>query len=277
MLREFSSSWSKPIKRATVYASALGNYELYLNGRQVGDAYFTPGWTDYNTRVYYNTFDVTDHVNKGFNALGGILADGWYSGHIGWGHIRDHYGKNPASRPSFRSSTPTAAQRRLPPTKPGRPRRVSGGDMYFTPGWTDYAKRVYYNTYDVTDRINKGANTLGGILADGWYSGYIGWMHIRDHYGNNPRFAAQLHLEYADGTSQTDRHRRDLESRDRPHPRRRLPDGRDLRRPQGDPRLEHARLRRRRVASRRRRRDRRQPRSSRIPASSCASSRRSSR
>jgi alpha-L-rhamnosidase len=85
----------KPIKRATVYASALGNYELYLNGRQVGDAYFTPGWTDYNRRVYYNTFDVTDHVKRGFNAIGGILADGWYSGHIGWGHIRDHYGKNP--------------------------------------------------------------------------------------------------------------------------------------------------------------------------------------
>ncbi|MCL5280661.1 MAG: family 78 glycoside hydrolase catalytic domain, partial [Planctomycetes bacterium] len=85
----------KPIKRATVYASALGNYELYLNGRQVGAAYFTPGWTDYNTRVYYNTFDVTDHVKRGFNAIGGILADGWYSGHIGWGHIRDHYGKNP--------------------------------------------------------------------------------------------------------------------------------------------------------------------------------------
>ncbi len=84
----------RPVKRATVYASALGNYELYLNGRQVGDAYFAPGWTDYNVRVYYNTFDVTNQVKKGFNALGGILADGWYSGHIGWGRLRDHYGKN---------------------------------------------------------------------------------------------------------------------------------------------------------------------------------------
>jgi alpha-L-rhamnosidase len=84
-----------PVLRATVYASALGNYELYLNGRQVGDAYFTPGWTDYNTRVYYNTFDVTDYLKKGTNAIGGILADGWYSGHIGWMHIRDHYGPNP--------------------------------------------------------------------------------------------------------------------------------------------------------------------------------------
>ncbi len=98
----------KPIKRATAYASALGNYELYLNGRRVGDgtpnakdrvwepgAYFTPGWTDYNIRLYYNTFDVTDSLKKGFNAIGGILADGWYSGHVGWMHVRDHYGENP--------------------------------------------------------------------------------------------------------------------------------------------------------------------------------------
>ncbi len=85
----------KPIKRATIYASALGNYELHINGRQAGDAYFTPGWTDYNVRVYYNTFDVTGLVRRGFNVVGGILADGWYSGHIGWMHIRDHYGKDP--------------------------------------------------------------------------------------------------------------------------------------------------------------------------------------
>lgn len=84
----------KPVKRAVAYASALGNYELHLNGRAMGDAHFAPGWTDYNTRVYYNTFDVTDQLKKGFNTLGGILADGWYSGHIGWGRLRDHYGKN---------------------------------------------------------------------------------------------------------------------------------------------------------------------------------------
>lgn len=88
---------TKQIKRAVVYASALGNYELHINGRPVGDAYFTPGWTDYNIRVYYNTFDVTEHIRKGNNVIGAMLADGWYSGHIGWKHIRDHYGKNPRS------------------------------------------------------------------------------------------------------------------------------------------------------------------------------------
>ncbi|MBN1360232.1 MAG: family 78 glycoside hydrolase catalytic domain [Sedimentisphaerales bacterium] len=85
----------KPIKRATLLASALGNYELHLNGKQVGDAYFAPGWTDYRIRVYYNTYDVTQQLRKGSNVLGAILADGWYSGHIGWGRKRDHYGRDP--------------------------------------------------------------------------------------------------------------------------------------------------------------------------------------
>jgi alpha-L-rhamnosidase len=85
---------TKPVRRAVVYSSALGNYELYFNGKQVEDACFMPGWTDYNVRVYYNTFDVTNLLHEGTNAVGAILGDGWYSGHIGWGHIRDHYGKN---------------------------------------------------------------------------------------------------------------------------------------------------------------------------------------
>ena len=66
----------KPVKRATLYASALGNYEMHINGQRVGNDYFTPGWTDYNKRVYYNTYDVTDMINAGANAIGGILAEG---------------------------------------------------------------------------------------------------------------------------------------------------------------------------------------------------------
>jgi alpha-L-rhamnosidase len=85
----------RAIRRAVVYASALGNYELHVNGQRVENAYFTPGWTDYKIRVYYNTFDVTGLVKRGDNVIGAMLADGWYSGHIGWGHKRDHYGANP--------------------------------------------------------------------------------------------------------------------------------------------------------------------------------------
>ena len=82
----------RPIARATLYATALGIYEIHINGRRASEDYFTPGWTDYNKRVYYNTYDVTPLVRRGENAIGAVLADGWYAGHIGWGHKRDHYG-----------------------------------------------------------------------------------------------------------------------------------------------------------------------------------------
>jgi len=86
---------AKPVKQAMLYASSLGNYEIHINGQRVGNDYFTPGWTDYNKRVYYNTYDVTAMVKKGANAIGGILAEGWYSGSIGYKLGRDFYGKNP--------------------------------------------------------------------------------------------------------------------------------------------------------------------------------------
>jgi len=85
----------KPIRRAMVYASALGLYELHINGKRVGSDYFTPGWTDYNKRVYYQSYDVTDLVRRGANAIGTILADGWYAGYVGFGKKREHYGDKP--------------------------------------------------------------------------------------------------------------------------------------------------------------------------------------
>lgn len=97
---------NKQIRRATVYATALGIYELHLNGQRVSDARFTPGWTDYDKRAYYNTFDVTEQIRSGENALGIWVADGWYSGYLGFGLAsamgpeksgRFFYGKTPAT------------------------------------------------------------------------------------------------------------------------------------------------------------------------------------
>ena len=80
--------------RATLYASALGLYEIELNGKKVGDAFFTPGWTDYEQRVYYQAYDVTAAVHAGANQLQALLADGWHSGYVGYGLKRDHYGEH---------------------------------------------------------------------------------------------------------------------------------------------------------------------------------------
>ena len=71
---------------------------------------------------------------------------------------------------------------------------------FFTPGWTDYKKRVHYHTYDVTDRVKKGDNVLGAILGDGWYAGYFSYQGKREIYGKNPRLRVQLDLVYDDGS-----------------------------------------------------------------------------
>jgi len=72
-----------PISRAFLYATALGVYELRLNGQRVGGGRFAPGWTDYHTRVQYQTYDVTHLLAEGSNAVGSILGTGWYAGHVG--------------------------------------------------------------------------------------------------------------------------------------------------------------------------------------------------
>jgi alpha-L-rhamnosidase len=71
-----------PVKRAVVYATAQGVFELNLNGQRVGDEYFMPGWTDYRKRIYYRAYNVTDMLETGANALGAILGDGWFRGNI---------------------------------------------------------------------------------------------------------------------------------------------------------------------------------------------------
>jgi len=85
----------KPVRRAVVSVAALGLYQLYLNGRRVGEDVFTPGWPYYPKRIYYNTYEVTEQVLQGANAIGAILADGWYSGFIGWDRRRCWYGHKP--------------------------------------------------------------------------------------------------------------------------------------------------------------------------------------
>ncbi len=81
--------------RAVLHISALGIFEPYINGKRIGDDYLAPGWTDYKKHVYYYSYDITGNVKKGDNAIGCMLADGWYAGYFGWNKQRAHYGNNP--------------------------------------------------------------------------------------------------------------------------------------------------------------------------------------
>jgi alpha-L-rhamnosidase len=82
---------------ARLYVTALGAYEIEVNGRRAGDHVLAPGWTSYHHRLRYQTFDVTDLVRSGANAVGGWLADGWYRGRLGFrGGRRAIYGDRTA-------------------------------------------------------------------------------------------------------------------------------------------------------------------------------------
>ncbi len=81
------------IRSARAYVTSHGLYELHVNGKRVGDQFFTPGWTSYNKRLQYQTYDVTSLLQKGDNVAGVILGDGWYRGNIGFsGNRRNFYG-----------------------------------------------------------------------------------------------------------------------------------------------------------------------------------------
>ncbi len=81
-----------PVKSARVYATGLGLYELHLNGQRMGEGVLAPGWTSYDTRLQYQTYDVTAQLNSGENAIGALLGDGWYRGFIGFSGNRNTYG-----------------------------------------------------------------------------------------------------------------------------------------------------------------------------------------
>jgi len=99
----------KHVKHANLHVASLGFADVHLNGDRVTSR-FVSEWTDYNTRVYSASYDITGgdavilepefklvsaNFNIGPNALAITLADGWYSGYLGYGHGREHYGKHP--------------------------------------------------------------------------------------------------------------------------------------------------------------------------------------
>jgi len=72
--KEFQST--PAVKRATVYIAGLGMYELYINGRKIGDQVLAPNPTDYRKSFFYNTHDVTAAIRKGNNAIATVLGNG---------------------------------------------------------------------------------------------------------------------------------------------------------------------------------------------------------
>ncbi|MCP2032624.1 alpha-L-rhamnosidase [Okibacterium sp. HSC-33S16] len=83
--------------RARLRATFWGVGELRLNGLRATDEHLTPGWTAYKDRVVFGTWDVTELLHVGENALGALLGDGWYRGRLGWEDGTEQYGAETAA------------------------------------------------------------------------------------------------------------------------------------------------------------------------------------
>ena len=84
------------LKRALAFATAHGVYRLYINGERPDAREFAPEATSYETFLQYQTYDVTDLVTPGENAVGAILADGWWTGRVGMLGLAGQYGDKTA-------------------------------------------------------------------------------------------------------------------------------------------------------------------------------------
>ncbi len=67
------------VESAIINISGLGHYELYINNNKIGDRFLSPGWTNYQKRILYNTFDITKQIKEGGNAIGVFVGNGFYN------------------------------------------------------------------------------------------------------------------------------------------------------------------------------------------------------
>jgi len=83
------------IASARLYVTALGAYQIHINGHQVGDQILSPGWMDFREHVAYQAYDVTQYLKTGSNAIGAYLAPGWYTTPLMWFRQGYNYGTTP--------------------------------------------------------------------------------------------------------------------------------------------------------------------------------------
>jgi len=146
--REFSID--KHVERARLYATAMGLYEMSLNGKRVGDEYFTPGWTSYDFRYQYQTYDVTNSLKSGPNCLAVMLGDGWFRGSTMATPHRNSYGKKLAFLAQLVLVYKDGTQQVSAATTNGNPR--SG--------------RFWSQTFITERPTTRGSNSLAGMKRD---------------------------------------------------------------------------------------------------------------
>jgi alpha-L-rhamnosidase len=144
------------VERARAYVTSHGLNEMQLNGQRVGDQIFTPGWTSYNKRLQYQTYDVTSLIKSGDNALGVTLGNGWYRGFLAWQDRRNIYGDRLALLCQIKITY-----------KDGREETVGTDGSWKAATGPILMSEIYHGeTYDA--RLEKAGWATAGFADGGW-------------------------------------------------------------------------------------------------------------
>ncbi|AIQ52111.1 alpha-L-rhamnosidase [Paenibacillus sp. FSL R7-0331] len=87
----FGLASESPVATARLYITGLGLYEAYINGRKAGNELLAPLYSDYNTEIQVQTYDVTDLLSEN-NTIEIMLGNGWYKGRFGLGNLKENFG-----------------------------------------------------------------------------------------------------------------------------------------------------------------------------------------
>ncbi|KAK6359640.1 hypothetical protein TWF696_000784 [Orbilia brochopaga] len=152
---------------ARIHATAFGIYKILINGKQVGDSIMEPQWTEYKERVLYQTYDVTNLLQRGKNDIVVYVADGWYRGRMG-PTVKDLV----ATRGVFGNETGFMAIIDTYGSEGGKSRKTFWTGATEVTGWKctrstpivdsgiydgeHYDARVDFNAIDEQDRSNNG-------------------------------------------------------------------------------------------------------------------------
>ena len=196
-----------------------GIYRLHLNGCPVGDSYFTPGWTDYARRLYFNAWDVTTLLQPGANAVGAVVADGWYAGAsarsgFAWTSRETLFcsSLSPVTHAAYVSSRNHAVDTHLIRVRLRQGRCSERQSIDHAPKLqTDYFSNVVAAVDDHvlirSPPYRKSAArvfNMGTVMSCAVHgAGYIGFGGQRNHYGRRRALRLQLEVETEDGGRST--------------------------------------------------------------------------
>ena len=230
-------------RQASLRLTADDRFVLSVNGQEVrrstnvADGWRIPVTVDLRPHLRLGTNSIKVEATNGTPSPAGVIAkltmvgedgarttlvtDGSWRADGAAAKVAAPYGQGPWGRfADPKTLPPTTVYSRPVEVRPGLVRAVAHvtalglvdlaidgkrvSEDLFTPGWTNYRKRVYARTFDVTQLLrNRKQAGVTLEVGDGWYSGYVGYSRQRAHYGERPLVRAQIELEYADGRRET--------------------------------------------------------------------------